>query len=231
MEPNNNLFIDFNCPHCHKTVDMKIEICFGENNQYEYVIGDHYNWLPDKPFKYGGRPEGGNMDGEVYETCPQCGSAFTAIVEIRNDIITRIVHDFAMEETSGLTPPLLDNKTSAPMPASRQGIIKSGEQWQLTPKREAALLRLAELGVDIYSLGGDEYTLMIPHELPADHYIDIGYLIAQLADEGFPTGYEGLTIKNTSSMVYQKRINGHPPVYFVDGYPRGLKYRVQPSKD
>jgi hypothetical protein len=231
MESYNSLFIDVDCPHCNETVDMEIKLRFGDVGHHEYLLGDYYNWLPDQPVQSGGRPEGGNMDGEVDETCPQCGSVFTAIVEIRNDIITRIIHTYATEEVNDTKEPKFDIKKQIPIPAPRRGLIKNGDQWQLTNRRETALLRLAELGVDIYSLGGDDFTLMVPYDLPADQYIDIGYLIAQLGDEDFPVGYEGLTIKNTPSKVFSERIQGNPPVYFVDGYPQGLKYRVQPSKE
>jgi hypothetical protein len=230
MRTYNSLFTDLDCPHCHENVDVQIMLCFGDVNEYTYVLGDNYNWLSDEPSHSGGRPEDGNMDGEGYEICPRCGSVFNISVEIRNDIITRIFHRFAPEETIDIKTPMSDIKRQAPIPEPHQGIIKSSDQWQLTNPREAVLLRLVELGVDIYSVGGDDYTLMIPHNLPADYYLDIGYLIAQLGDEDFPLGYEGLTIKNTPSKVYQKRIKDHPPVYFVDGYPQGLKYRVQPSK-
>ena len=223
MGPYNSLFTDRLCPHCHEFVDVKMELRFGDASQRTYVLGDSFYWLPGKPVQSGGRPEGGNLDGEGYGVCPHCGSDFTATVEIRNDIITRIVHRFAVEETS-------DVQERMPMPASHQGTVKISHQWQLTPRRETAFLRLAELGVDIYTVGSDDCTLMIPHGLPADHYIDIGYLIAQLGDGDFPAGYEGLTIKDRPTKVYPKRVNGHPPVYFVDSYPQGLKYRVQPSE-
>jgi hypothetical protein len=231
MKSYNSLFTDLDCPHCHETVDVEIELLFGDVGQYTYVLGDTYKWLPDKPVHSGGRPEDGNIDGEGSEVCPQCGSVFTVTVEIRNDIIAQIVHRFTVKDERDGKIPMPDIRRCMPMPEPHQGVIKSGDQWQLTHRREAALLRLAELGVDIYSVGGDDYTLMIPHGLPADHYTDIGYLIAQLGDEDFPAGYEGLTIKGTPSKIYQKRIEGHPPVYFVDGYPQGLKYRVQPSKE
>ncbi len=221
MEAYNSLFTDLTCPNCHETVDLDIELRFGDVGQYSYVLGDTYNWEPGK------RPAGGNWDGEGVETCPQCSKTFTVTVEIRNDIITRIIHRFNPEE---METDVIEPENKPGKPGSKSGKITPGSQWELTPARNAALQRLAELGVEVYSLGGDDYTLMVPSDLPADHYIDIGYLIAQLGDELFPAGYEGLTIKDKPSKMFEQGIDGHPPVYFVDGYRQGMKYRVQIKK-
>lgn len=221
MKPYNSLFIDLTCPQCHETVDIEIELRFGDIREYAYVLGDTYNWEPDK------RPTGGNLDGEGVETCPQCGSVYHVTVEIRNDVIARIIHRFDPIDTGAeeIKLPIKPNK-----PAVKPGKIDPGSRWELTPACEVALERLAELGVTVYSLGGDDFTLMVPHDLPGDHYIDIGYLMAQLGDEVFPQGYEGLSIKHKPGKVYENRVDGNPPVYFVDGYPQGMKYRVQPKK-
>jgi transcription elongation factor Elf1 len=220
MNPHNSLYTDLTCPNCHQTVDVEIELGFGEVSDYSYVLGDTYNWEPDK------RPTGGNWDGAGIETCPECGKTYKVTVEIRNDVITRIIHR--------LDPAELESKHKSPQKPAKPGIqsgkITPGSQWELTPARKAALQRLVELGVEVYSLDGQDYTLMVPSDLPADHYIDIGYLIAQLGDEAFPQGYEGLTIKDKPSAVYEQRMEGHPPVFFVDGYPQGMKYRVQIKK-
>jgi len=223
MKSPNRLYTDLDCPNCHATVDIAIELNFGVVDQTAYCLGDRYAWLPEQPVENGGRPENGNLDAEVGEVCPRCGSEFAVTVEIRNDIITRIIHSFPAK-------PAAEIERRGSRPKIQPGKIHRSEQWERSERREAALLRLAELGVDIYSVGGDDFTLMIPDGLPVDYYIDIGYLIAQLGDGDFPAGYEGVTIKQIPAHIFQERILEDPPVYFVDGYPNGLKYRVQPSE-
>jgi len=99
-----------------------------------------------------------------------------------------------------------------------------------TPKRKAALARLAELKVDVYSSTPDvDYTLMIPRALIAPEYIEIGYLLAQLGDEQFPEHYACLSDKETK--VFNRRKGDPRPVYFADSYPHGLKYRVTPQDE
>jgi hypothetical protein len=130
MESYNSLFIDLDCPNCHETVDVEIKLRFGDVSHHTYVLGDYYNWLSNVPVYSGGRPEGGNMDGEGHVVCPQCGSIFKVTVEIREDIITRLVQKFAIEETSGVTGSASDLNNRMSMPAPRQGTIKNGNQWR-----------------------------------------------------------------------------------------------------
>jgi hypothetical protein len=231
MKTYNSLYTDFDCPQCHKTMDIEIKLTLGQVNRSVYHLGDHYQWLSDRMFKDCGRPEDGNMDVHLDETCPGCGSVFSVTVEIRNDMITRIIHSYGTDQKSAPQNQkrFQNNHLQKQQPAP--GEIKYGAKWQITHRIEAALFRLAELGVEIYSLGGDDFTLMIPRGLPEDHYIDIGYLMSQLGDEEFPDGYEGLTCKQKPSRIYPQKIMGNPPVYFVDGYPQGLKYRVQPKSE
>ena len=108
------------------------------------------------------------------------------------------------------------------------GKISYHKKWELTEKRRAALERLAELGVDVYSsLNEVNYTLLIPHNLIAPQYIEIGYLIAQLGDEVFPEMYNCLS--DGDSKVFPRRV-AHSPVYFVDSHPHGMKYRIRPTE-
>lgn len=114
------------------------------------------------------------------------------------------------------------------MPYRGRGVIKRHKLWRRTPKREAALKRLAELRVDVYSTSpGVNYTLMIPHTLIAPEYIEIGYLLAQLGDEGFPEHYACLS--DTETKVFQAQKGDPRWVSCVDSYPHGLKYRVIPK--
>ena len=119
------------------------------------------------------------------------------------------------------------------MPYRGQGVIKRSKKWKQIPKREAALKRLQELKVDIYSVGskgnGKDYTLMVPHDLMDPEYIEIGYLIAQLGDEQFPEYYDCLSSKETK--IFKHRRGDPLPVWFVESYPHGMKYRVTPGDD
>jgi hypothetical protein len=209
----------------------------------EYALGDQYHWRPRKSVQHGGRPENGNLDGEGYTVCPRCQRDFFTKVLIRGDIITEVAPHL---EKSGYiqSPGQVTEVGVATQPApalsaeSREspsvvphGQITPNAKWQLTERRRAALLRLAELGVDVYSSEGSaDYTLMIPHHLPTTSYIDIGYLIAQLGNEEFPEGYEGLA-DDRPNRVYPGRVRGRPPIEFVDSYPHGLKYRVVPKSE
>lgn len=117
------------------------------------------------------------------------------------------------------------------MPYRGLGVIKRSKKWNMNSKREAALKRLVELKVDIYSVGakgnGNDYTLMVPHDPGGPEYIEIGYLIAQLGDEQFPKHYDCLSSKETKIF---KRRRGEPlKVWFVESYPHGMKYRVTPG--
>jgi hypothetical protein len=114
------------------------------------------------------------------------------------------------------------------MPYRGKGVIKRHKSWKLTPKRKAALARLAELKVDVSaSLRGGDYVLLIPHTLISPEYIEIGYLLAQLGDEQFPQHYACLS--DTETKVFQRQKGDPRPVYFAESYPHGLKYRVIPQ--
>lgn len=116
------------------------------------------------------------------------------------------------------------------MPYRGRGVIKRHKGWKLTPKRKAALERLAELKVDVASsLTGVDYTLMIPRTLQSPEYIEIGYLLAQLGDEQFPEYYACLS--DTETKVFKRQKGAPRLVYFVESYPHGLKYRVIPKAD
>ncbi len=116
------------------------------------------------------------------------------------------------------------------MPYRNHGVIKRSKKWKLTPKREAALKRLAELKVDVYSAGanGHDYTLMVPHNLISPEYIEIGYLMAQLGEEQFPENYNCLS--DTETKIFKRQPGDPLPVTFVESYPHGMKYRVTPGE-
>lgn len=79
------------CPHCEKDIPVEVETRFGDTCQMRnYSIGDTYTWLAEKSVKNGGRPAGGNMDGEGYTVCPQCQRDFFVRVKIFEDVITTV---------------------------------------------------------------------------------------------------------------------------------------------
>ncbi|MFH1367590.1 MAG: hypothetical protein ABII64_00550 [Elusimicrobiota bacterium] len=105
----------------------------------------------------------------------------------------------------------------------KSGTIVYNTNWKLDYKKKTALLRMAELGVNIYSsIGEDDYTLLVPYGLVATDYIEIGYLISQLVDTEFPDGY-GLITDIKSEVIKKQDVD---LVEFVDSHPHGLKYRV-----
>lgn len=84
----------------------------------------------------------------------------------------------------------------------------------MTDGRRAALTRLVELGVRIYSLNPAVKDLDIRAVIPLGRhpsvYIDIAYLMTQLVDEAFEI----------------------TPVEYIDSYPHGIKYRARiPTQD
>lgn len=67
---------------------MEIEIKFGDtSNMLRLKPKDHYPWKQGKAARNGGRPEGGNLDGEGYAECPNCSKDSFFVVVIRKDVI------------------------------------------------------------------------------------------------------------------------------------------------
>ena len=81
------------CPRCGGEAVMDFDLHFGFRNLIEYQWGDAYQWTSSPYAGHGGRPDGGNCDGEAYTECPLCTKDFFAIARVRNDILTEIVPD------------------------------------------------------------------------------------------------------------------------------------------
>jgi hypothetical protein len=58
-------------------------------------IGGHYPWAPGKQPKNGGRPVGGNTEGEGYMECTHCHKDSFLRVIVRDDVIVGIEPDTA----------------------------------------------------------------------------------------------------------------------------------------
>lgn len=91
----NKVFETLACPRCGSESRMEFDLYFGYRNLIEYNMGDRYEWVQTSSLKKGGRPEGGNLDGEAYTVCPVCERDFFAIAKIRNDILESIEPDLS----------------------------------------------------------------------------------------------------------------------------------------
>ena len=87
----NELRAPMRCPSCHITDDTIINLYFGFRNLLDYRIGDTVTWVSRKIAKNGGRPEGGNMDGEAWFECKHCGACADLIVRVRTDVIKDVI--------------------------------------------------------------------------------------------------------------------------------------------
>jgi hypothetical protein len=224
MRPTyNRLRAKMTCLYCGEFAEMNIEMYFGEfKTKRVYTVGDRCHWLPNQEIQDGGRPEGGNMDGEGFAWCSTCGHDFFVKILVRDDIITDVIqnneknnqdefHDYFPDRRQPAQAVDLSREAE---PKERGKVTFSFEAGWLTDKRQAALSQLTQLGVNIYSLSPaatdlNSMRIMIPHDLRTPEYIDIAYLMARLLDENFQ----------------------HPPVKFVDSYPHGMKYRVSLPDD
>jgi len=234
------------CPQCEHLVDVEIEMLFGDVHTGEsYSLGEEYKWLPDTPVEAGGRPEDGNLDGEGFTECPHCLKDFYVDVYVRNDIISDVKPNLAKNPVSAspsadLVQPATADTQAVPRQEKsnkdvkiRPGQITYNPQWELTPRRKTALLRLAELGVDVYSSAESEnFRLLVPFNLHPDVYVEIGYLIAQLGDEDFPNGFHHpIAGSSVKSALFDSKPGIPSPVCACDSLPQGLRYVVTPGKE
>jgi hypothetical protein len=88
MSVHNLLRATVSCPRSGEVAEMEVELFFGEGGLIESRLGDHVQWQPRKSVKNGGRPDGGDLDGEGYAVCPICGLDFFLKVLVRADVIT-----------------------------------------------------------------------------------------------------------------------------------------------
>jgi hypothetical protein len=79
------------CPRCGAVVNAEIEVRFGDTSKFAALrIGDTVPWAPSRLEKNGGRPEGGNLDGDGYMECPSCGKDSFLTVRSRGDRIEAV---------------------------------------------------------------------------------------------------------------------------------------------
>jgi len=89
----NRLTTIMRCPRCGNEAEMIIDLYFGCTDLLDYRLGDLYRWVPRKIPKNGGRPEGGNLNGEGYTECPVCHRDFFVIVHVRDDKLISVEPD------------------------------------------------------------------------------------------------------------------------------------------
>ena len=93
MSIYNRLKAIISCPYCHCTELLTIDLYFGKRDLIDFKIGDQYAWIENKEPQNGGRPPGGNIDGEGYTVCKCCNRDFYVVVEVRKDTIMRVKYD------------------------------------------------------------------------------------------------------------------------------------------
>jgi hypothetical protein len=102
MSTYNTLQTEMSCLRCALLVRVEINLYFGDTSMMdEFKIGDRYKWRGQRAVHNGGRPEGGNIDGEGYTECSHCGKDFFVKVIVRNDIIVKVEPDI---ERKGYVP-------------------------------------------------------------------------------------------------------------------------------
>jgi len=94
MGTYNYLLTEITCPYCRKTSRSEIDLHFGNTVFMEtYTLGDTYKWVPRKAVQNGGRPDNGDIDGEGYTECPDCGQGYYVKVIVRQDRLESVSPD------------------------------------------------------------------------------------------------------------------------------------------
>jgi hypothetical protein len=97
-------------------------------------------------------------------------------------------------------------------------------------RRNLAIKRLKELKVKVAGETDEHISLLIPHNLDAECYIEIGILIAQLTAFSFPEDYAPIADSVPSAVLPQWPRSA---IEYPDSYPHGMKFRIyhQPSDE
>src|SRR5512134_3072446 len=155
MGTYNILRAGITCPHCNASVNAEIDMHFGNTLMMDtFAIGDRYKWISDRAVQNGGRPPAGNLDGEGYTECPQCGWHYFVKVIVRSDRIEGVEPDrekpaYPPSEIVSTPSPSEVAPSWKPKPRIRElGEITYNEKWLLTPPIEDLLQQLVKFGVD-----------------------------------------------------------------------------------
>jgi hypothetical protein len=94
MGTYNTLHTRIACPRCGVVGEIEVELRLGNTARMQHLhVGDQYPWVPRVQPQNGGRPEGGNVDGEGYLECQTCHKDAFVRVLVRNDIIISVQPD------------------------------------------------------------------------------------------------------------------------------------------
>jgi hypothetical protein len=142
----------------------------------------------------------------------------------------KTVPEASFEKSPDVAP--IKNNVSEAVSMSEHGKITYNPNWKLTNKRKVALLRLAELGVDVYSsVSSDNFRLLVPFKLHPDVYVEIGYLMAKLGeDDDFPDHFHH-PISDAPSKLFDGKMGYNSPVSADDSLPQGFRYTVTPKEE
>ncbi len=72
---------------------MIVDLYFGLRDQLNYKLGDTYRWRIGRSVNNGGRPVGGNLEGEGYTECPRCHKDFFVLVLVKEDKLESVQPD------------------------------------------------------------------------------------------------------------------------------------------
>jgi hypothetical protein len=95
-------------------------------------------------------------------------------------------------------------------------------------RRDLAIKRLKELKVRVSTHDEAYIMLMIPHKLIAECFIEIGYLMAQLAADTFPEDFAPIAESVPSSVL---PVWSKSAIEYVDSTPHEMKFRIYQMTD
>jgi hypothetical protein len=87
---SSKLSVEMCCPRCNQEQKMETQLPFGCIAERHYQIGDKIEWRANRPGDKGGRPDNGNLQKEVWSTCPTCRRDFWLIASVRDDRIEKV---------------------------------------------------------------------------------------------------------------------------------------------
>ncbi len=205
------------CPYCGRAIRASLPVQFSVGKKTKFVIGDSFEWKKGAADEKDVAPYVQIHQRDVSSTCPKCRRKFPASIIIHGDRFHEVLLDFSRFD---LPRP---NGAKLRRPA---GKVKFGDTWELSPRRCAAIVRLAELGIDLYSTGRASFSLFVPWKIDDISLVEIGFLMAQLGDDDFPAGYETFIVGD-SARKYPRRKDGSHALYFSESFPQGVRYRVE----
>ncbi|MFC1850678.1 hypothetical protein ACFL27_10845 [candidate division CSSED10-310 bacterium] len=108
-----------------------------------------------------------------------------------------------------------------------KGSAEIPDDWKLTEKQVMAIKRLAEIGCNVGPMLQNTYCVrvIVPFNLHADVFVEIGYLFARLSYDDFPDHYSPIADLYTRSTLFNKN-NITPAVSARDSVPDGFRFYI-----